>query len=96
MDIITVFGGQSCLEKIRNKEVFDLIIIEDELKKLSSEATLVKLKQIEGVQTPVILLTHKVGIIEKENYIKQGFTAVHALPITKDFIKEINNYVVKK
>lgn len=96
MDIITVFGGQSCLEKIRNREAFDLIIIEDELKKLSSVATLVKLKQIEGVQTPVILLTHKAGIIEKENYIKKGFTAVYALPITKDFIKEIDSYVVKK
>ena len=89
IDVSTVIGGQACLEQVRNGNVFDLIIIEDELEKLSSEATLLKLKQIEGFQVPVVLLTRKVGILSKKEYMEKGFTDVYIVPLSKGNIKEI-------
>lgn len=89
VNIETVTGGQDCLEKIRNNEKFDLIIMEDELSKLSSENTLNKMRSIVGFSTPVILLTNKIRINIKKEYQEKGFKDVFILPIDKNKIKEL-------
>ena len=94
LDIEVVKLGQSCLEKVRAGEKFDLIIIEEHLEKLSSENTLAKLKSIQGFKTPVILLTDIKDINEKEEYLKLGFTEIVTLPLKKEQVEElVNNYI---
>lgn len=89
VDIDIVALGQNCLEKVRDGEQIDLIIMEDNLPKLSSENTLVKLKSIKGFKIPVILLTELKDINEKEEYLKLGFSEVVTLPLTKEKTNEI-------
>ena len=89
LDIEVVKLGQSCLEKVRAGEKFDLIIMEEHLEKLSSENTLAKLKSIQGFKTPVILLTDIKDINEKEEYLKLGFTEIVTLPLKKEQVEEI-------
>jgi len=93
-EIETVNLGQSCLEKIRNGNKYDLILMEDNLPKLSSGDTLMKLKSITGFKTKVILLTKIKDINEREEKLKLGFTETIVLPLKKDQIKDlVNNYL---
>jgi len=92
VDVVTL--GQSCLEKIRNNEQFDLIIMEDEIEKLSYENTLIKLKEIKGFNTPVVLLTRNKDITIRDEYQKKGFNEVLLIPVLKKDIEElVNNYI---
>ena len=88
-EIETFKLGQSCLEKIRNGNKYDLILMEDNLPKLSSRDTLLKLQSITGFKTPVILLTKIKDINEKEEYLKLGFNEVITLPLKKENVSEL-------
>lgn len=89
IEVVTLSMGQDCLERIRNNEKFDLIIMEDNLQKLSHENTLRKLKDIQGFKTPVVLLTNLKEINEREEYLKLGFTEVVTLPLKKEQLNEL-------
>lgn len=91
-----VNGGQPCLEKIRNKEKFNLIIIEEELEKLSSEDTLKKLKETTEYKTPVLLISKNRAFGSKEMYQEKGFTDVIFLPLSKEqLLKQVREYIKK-
>ncbi len=97
VEVVRVTGGQACLERIRKNEKYDLIIMEDELDKLSSIDTLNKLKQIENFKIPVIILTRKIEMNIKKEYSKLGFTDTYIIPVSKESVKEIiNNYISKE
>lgn len=95
IEVVSVTGGQACLEKIRNNELFDLIVMEDNLPKLSSEDTLYKLKQIDDFDLPVVMLTRKIELDIKKEYQAKGFTDTYIIPINKKSIDEIvHKYVL--
>ncbi len=97
VEIVSVTGGQACLERIRKNEKYDLIIMEDELDKLSSIDTLNKLKQIENFKIPVIILTRKIELNIKKDYSRLGFTDTYIIPVNKKGIGEIvHKYVLDK
>ena len=79
-------GGQKGLELIRKEELFDIIIINSELEKLSSIDTLNKLTKEEGVKCPIIVLTKK-G--EGSKYKPFGFTDIIEKPIAKESTEKI-------
>ena len=60
VNLIFVMSGQECLEKIRNKEDFDLIIIKEKMDKLDALKTIAKLNAIKGFNTKVIIMTDNV------------------------------------
>ena len=96
IDIEIVKLGQTCLEKIRNDEKFDLILMEENLEKLSSQNTLIKLKSIPDFKIPVVLLSKKQDINEKEEFLKLGFSQVLTLPLKKEQVEElVNDYELK-
>ena len=96
INIVTVNGGQLCLEKIRDNEQYDLILIDDVLKKLSTTDTLNKLKQIEEFHTPVIIMTDTTDKLAVNMYLRSGFNGVLSKPIKrKEFNKIIHNFVKK-
>lgn len=70
--------------KIRNKEKFDLILIEEDLPKLSSEDTLIKLKDTPGYKIPVVLMTDNKGFGLREKCQEKGFKDVIFLPFKKE------------
>ena len=91
-----VKGGQDCLEKIRNKEKYDMILMEEELPKLSSEDTLIKLNELGIYKTPIIVLTARKEFGVEEELIKKGFSDVIKLPIKKEEIKKVMNKYFEK
>ena len=93
-EVEEVTGGQACLEKLRNKEKFDLIIIEENLEKLSSENTLIKIKDTPGYKIPVLLLTENNEFGAKEMYQEKEFKDTILLPIKKEeLLKSIKKYI---
>lgn len=69
----TVVYGRDCIEKIRAKQKYDYIIIDDVLPNSSALAVLQELQQIKDFKTPVIVMIddNKEGI--KLHYLKDGF-----------------------
>lgn len=84
-----VVTGQECLAKIRNKENYQLIVMDEELPKLSSIHTFEKLNLIEDFEIPVVLLTEHKDIETKDFYIHMGFSDTITIPINKEELKQI-------
>ena len=71
MEVEYVDKGAKCLDKIRLKNKYHLIIMDEQLKYLSSLEVLNRLKKVTNFNIPVCLLTDN---IENDNFIKDGFT----------------------
>lgn len=96
VNIVTVNGGQLCLEKIRNKEKYDLILIDDVLNKLSAGDTERKLKQIKDFNTPVVVISDSDDPVTKSMYLQTGFNGIITKPIKKkDFEKLVDDIIEK-
>ena len=87
-----VDSGFSCIYKIKAKEVYDLILMDDMMPKMSGVETLQKLKEIDGFNIPVVALTANAITGMKEKYLADGFTDYLAKPIDKS---ELNNIISK-
>ena len=87
-NIVEVTGGQPCLERLRNKEKYNIIIMEENLEKLSSEDTLIKIKDTPGYKIPVVLISKNIGFGMKERYQEQGYKDVLFTPFKKNELLE--------
>ena len=74
--------GKYCLDKIRSKEKYDLILIKDELKPLDGYTIMTKLQEIRNFNIPCILLTKNTNVEYDDSYQKYGF---------KDYIIKSND-----
>ncbi len=79
-------GGQTGLEKIRNEEKYDIIMIDSDLEKLSSINTFEKLRKEQGVKIPIMVVTNE-G--EGKKYKELGFNEYIEKPITKSNVDKI-------
>lgn len=92
-----VAGGQACLELARANKKFDLIIMAENLPKLSSLDTLMKLKSTNSYKTPVLLITKNKLFGYKDKAIEQGFSDLIYEPLKKEqLLSVIMNYIEKK
>lgn len=90
-DITTCESGFDCLDKINSGEVYDIILLDDMMPKMSGVETLKKLKEIPGFNIPVIALTANAITGMREKYLSDGFSNYLAKPIEKEeLIKVIN------
>lgn len=84
LNISAVESGFECIEKLKNGEVFDLILMDDMMPKMSGTETLNKIKnEIPNFNTPVIALTANAIAGMKEKYLEAGFNDYLAKPIEK-------------
>ena len=77
-------NGKDTLNKIKSKNKYALILIDEELSQITGAELLIKLKEIRNFNTPVILLTKDNNYEYSEEYLKQGFTSVIIKPLKKD------------
>ena len=92
LDIVSL--GKECLDKIRNKEKYDLILLDEEMKPLSGIDVITKLKNIKNFNTKVILLTKNNDYEYNEDYIKYGFIDYILKPLDKSIVLEkISKYL---
>lgn len=89
--IESVMSGQECLNKV-NEGKYDLILLDDMMPKMTGGETFIKLKEIEGFNTPVVILTANAITGMREKYLSDGFDDYLAKPIEQ---LELNR-VIKK
>ena len=83
--------GSEGLDKIRNKEKYDLILVEEELKPLNGYDIIKKLKLIKNFNTKVVLLTKNPNIEYSYLYKDEGFSDYLIKPINKALLLNIIN-----
>ena len=89
-----VRSGKECLDKIRQKEKYDLILLDEKMEKLNGYETMKKLKQIRGFNIPVILTTLNPNVEINDEYLEYGFSGYLLKPFTKeDLFNVINKYL---
>ena len=84
VDINTTMSGKDCIYKIKAGEIYNLIIIDDELKSESGLGTLQELKKNKKFNSKVIIMLNKNKEHLKSHYIEDGFDDV----ILKDDLAE--------
>ena len=87
-----VDSGFECINRILQKEEYDLILLDDTMPKMSGVETLKKLKEISDFHTPTIALTANAISGMKEKYLKEGFDDYLSKPIDR---KELNRVIRK-
>ena len=91
-----VLTGKECLDKIRNKEKYDFIFLDEEMEPLDGITVMKKLQEIITFNTKVILLTKNNDYEYNEDYLKYGFSDYLLKPITKEKLFEIIDKHSKK
>ncbi len=95
-EIITIDNGFEVIDRIKNGEKFDLILMDDMMPKMSGVETLHKLKEIENYNIPTIALTANAIEGMREKYLNEGFDDYLSKPIDKlELNKVINKYLNK-
>ena len=85
------YSGQECLNKIKEGNHYDLILMDIMMPEKSGEDTLNELKNIPNFTTPVIALTADVVAGANEKYINEGFSDYLGKPFKKEeLIEKIN------
>lgn len=89
--VITCSSGFECLDRIKRGEIYDIILLDDMMPKMSGVETLKKLKEIPGFKTPTVALTANAITGMREKYLADGFNDYLAKPIEKEeMIRVIN------
>ena len=88
VDINTTLSGKDCILRVQAGEIYNLIIIDDELKNESALGTLEELNKIKKFNSKVIVLLSKDKEHLKKYYIKDGFTDVILKENLTDELKE--------
>lgn len=97
VNVTEVTSGFACIDKIINGEIYDLILLDDMMPKLSGIETLKKLKELDEFITPVIALTANAISGMREKYINtDGFDDYLAKPIElSELDRVIKKYLQK-
>ena len=93
-NITSLDNGFDCIDLIQSGAVFDIILMDDMMPKMSGVETLKKLKEIPNFNIPVVALTANAITGMKEKYLNEGFTNYLAKPIEKDELIRVLNEVL--
>ena len=84
IELEIVNTGKEALDKIRDKEKYDLILLDEEMKPLDGLTVMKKLKEIRTFNTKVILLTKNNNYEYNDEYLEYGFSNYLLKPIDKE------------
>jgi signal transduction histidine kinase/DNA-binding response OmpR family regulator len=82
-------SGFECVEKIKNNEKYDIIFMDDMMPRMNGRTTLLKLREIEGFNIPVVALTANAITGMKEEYLSFGFNDYLSKPIERRELERI-------
>lgn len=91
ININTSMIGKECVDRIRSGEIYNLIIIDDELKITSAYNVLKELNSLEKFKIPVIIMLEKDKEYLKKHYIEDGFKDVILKEYLNDELERISN-----
>ncbi len=87
--------GKEALDKIRGKEKYDLILLDEVMDPLDGVTVMKKFKDIRNFKANVILLTRNNEYEYNEEYLTYGFNGYLLKPISKDKLFEIIDKYLK-
>lgn len=87
-EIEECYDGLECLEKVKNGNEYDLILMDIMMPNMSGETTIAKLKENPNFKIPTIALTADAIAGAEEKYKSEGFIDYIAKPFSKQQIKE--------
>lgn len=94
VEVDSVKSGKEGLEKIRNKEKYDLILLDEELEPQDGHIIMQKLLIIRNFNTKVILLTRDNKYEYDDEYLHEGFTDYIIKSSSKEeILNKINKYL---
>ena len=89
VNVDTVLWGQDCLEKIRKKQKYDLILLDEDMPRLNGIKTFEKLKLEENFNIPVIIMITEQHLQYKDRYTYNGFSGCIVKPVKKAELSKI-------
>lgn len=88
-DVVESFDmTKTCLDKIRNGESFNIIVIDEDMDKIDARSFLDKVRQVDGFKGKVFVITKKKSINLKKELKEYGFDAVLINPLNKKDIED--------
>ena len=94
IELTSVKLGKEGLERIRNKEKYDLILLDEELEPQNGHIIMRKLLEIRNFNTKVILLTKDNTYDYDDSYLQEGFTDYIIKSSDKEeILNKINKYL---
>lgn len=88
-DVIEYFDmTKTCLDKIRNGDSFNIIVIDEDMDKIDARSFLDKVRQVDGFKGKVFVITKNKSINLKKELKEYGFDAVLINPLNKKDIED--------
>lgn len=88
-DVVESFDmTKTCLDKIRNGESFNIIVIDEDMDKIDARSFLDKVRQVDGFKGKVFVITKNKSINLKKELKEYGFDAVLINPLNKKDIED--------
>ena len=95
IELLTTMHSSDIIERVKDGESFDLILLEDDMKPISGFGTLGKLQEAkEGFNVPTVIMLNKNKESIKEHYVEDGFSNyIRKQNLEEDFDKVIKKYI---
>lgn len=87
----TANSGFECIDKIKEGNIYDLVLLDDMMPKMSGVDTLKRLKEDNTYNIPTIALTANAISGMKEKYLSEGFNDYLSKPIEKTELDRVIN-----
>lgn len=92
IEIETIIGGEAGLEKIRTGEIYNMIIINDNLEKIGAVNTFNKLKGVENFKGPVLVICDRK---KGSDFLNIGFNDYIKKPLEFSQVEDVLNKYFK-
>lgn len=95
IELLTTMHSSDIIERVKDGESFDLILLEDDMKPISGFGTLGKLQEAkEGFNVPTVIMLNKNKESIKDHYVEDGFSNyIRKQNLEEDFDKVIKKYI---
>lgn len=95
IELLTTMHSSDIIERVKDGESFDLILLEDDMKPISGFGTLGKLQEAkEGFNVPTVIMLNKNKESIKDHYVEDGFSNyIRKRNLEEDFDKVIKKYI---
>ena len=97
LQLVSCTSGLECVEKVKEDNSFDLILLDDMMPKVTGTETLRMLKDIPGFSIKTVVLTANAIEGMKEKYIDEGFDDYISKPMEQSEVERIlKKYLLKE
>ena len=95
IELLTTMHSSDIIERVKDGEIFDLILLEDDMKPISGFGTLGKLQEAkEEFNVPTVIMLNKNKESIKDHYVEDGFSNyIRKQNLEEDFDKVIKKYI---